>query len=46
MTWLYNSIHGPVFRICPECGCVYRIEEGENPYNYCPNCGIDLKGNE
>lgn len=27
---------------CSECGCVF--EDEEPTYNYCPNCGADMKG--
>ena len=27
---------------CSECGCVF--EDDEPTYNYCPNCGADMRG--
>ena len=27
---------------CSECGCVF--EDEEPTYNYCPNCGADMRG--
>ena len=29
---------------CSECGCVF--EDEEPTYNYCPNCGADMKGGQ
>lgn len=42
-TWLYNRINSPDFRICDKCGCPYRISKIESKYNYCPNCGADMR---
>ena len=31
---------------CPECGEVFILMEGtpkENNYNFCPNCGADMR---
>ena len=30
---------------CSKCGCVIE-EEGRPTYNYCPQCGADMRGNE
>ena len=30
---------------CSECGCVIE-EEGRPTYNYCPNCGADMRGEQ
>lgn len=27
---------------CSECGCVF--EDDEPTYNFCPNCGADMRG--
>ena len=29
---------------CSECGCVF--EEEEPTYNFCPNCGADMRGEQ
>lgn len=29
---------------CSECGCVF--EDEEPTWNYCPNCGADMRGDE
>ena len=29
---------------CSECGCVF--EDDEPTYNFCPNCGSDMRGEE
>ena len=42
--WVWNSIENPLHRICNQCGAVYRIVEGDFPYNVCPNCGAKMRG--
>ena len=42
--WVWNSIDNPLHRICNQCGAVYRIVEGDFPYNVCPNCGAKMRG--
>ena len=29
---------------CSECGCVF--EDEEPTYNFCPNCGADMRGGD
>lgn len=29
---------------CSECGCVFEDEYEKPAYNYCPNCGADMRG--
>lgn len=29
---------------CDACG--YRVENGQPTYNYCPNCGADMRGED
>ncbi len=29
---------------CSECGCVFEDEYEKPTYNYCPNCGADMRG--
>lgn len=29
---------------CSECGCIF--EDDEPTYNYCPNCGADMRGED
>lgn len=30
--------------LCDTCG--YRVEDGQPLYNFCPNCGADMRGRE
>ena len=31
---------------CSECGCVFEDEYEKPTYNYCPNCGADMRGEQ
>lgn len=31
---------------CSECGCVFEDDYEKPTYNYCPNCGADMRGEE
>ena len=31
---------------CSECGCVFEDEYEKPTYNFCPNCGADMRGDE
>lgn len=42
--WQYDSEVAPDFRICSECGSVFRIQSGEGRYNFCPECGKRMEG--
>lgn len=46
--WLFDSTteSASTFRICDNCGEVYRINSGDGPYKYCPNCGQQKKEKE
>ena len=41
--WLYSGIEHPTFRICDKCGRAYKVREEEGSYNYCPNCGAEMR---
>ena len=30
--------------LCDSCG--YRVNNGQPLYNFCPNCGVDMRGND
>lgn len=31
---------------CSECGCVFEDDYEKPTYNYCPNCGADMRGEQ
>lgn len=41
-TVLINVVYDYWF--CDACG--YQVEKGEPMYNFCPNCGADMRGGE
>lgn len=38
--WITKSTNGEMFDCCSVCGYV----EWDEPKNYCPNCGADMRG--
>lgn len=41
--WNVDKSFMPFVSICSECGAIYDID-GAFEWNYCPNCGADMKG--
>ncbi len=43
----YNPEYDPLFEFkCSECHNNFANDEDEIPYNFCPNCGADMRGGE
>ena len=40
--WIVTSIKGETWSICSNCN--FKQKAGE--YNFCPNCGMDMRGEE
>ena len=40
--WITKSTNGEMFDVCSACGYV----EWDDPHNYCPNCGAEMRGEE
>ena len=40
--WITKSTNGEMFDVCSVCGYV----EWDEPHNFCPNCGADMRGEE
>lgn len=40
--WTTKSTNGEMFDVCSVCGYV----EWDNPKNFCPNCGADMRGEQ
>ena len=41
--WNIDKSFMPFISTCSECGAVYDID-GVFEWNYCPNCGADMRG--
>lgn len=39
--WIRHELFGNPWFTCSECNC-----HGRNDFNYCPNCGADMRGNK
>lgn len=40
--WITKSTNGEMFDCCSVCGYV----EWDEPKNFCPNCGADMRGGQ
>lgn len=40
--WITKSTNGEMFDVCSVCGYV----EWDEPHNYCPNCGAEMRRGE
>ena len=40
--WQITSIKGEIWGVCSNCG--FKQKAGE--LNFCPNCGVDMRGND
>lgn len=38
--WIEKSTNGKIVSICPTCGYI----EWDTPRNFCPACGMDMRG--
>ena len=39
----HNAEHGCYFANCSECGYQMDVHENRGYYNFCPNCGADMR---
>ena len=48
LEWQYDEDNGNVMCRCPECGgrLIIHYYTYENPYHFCPYCGVRLQENE
>lgn len=48
LEWQYDEDNGMVMCRCPECGgrLIIHYYTYENPYHFCPYCGVRLQENE
>ena len=40
MVWQVDG----TFRVCSNCGAVFHVQSGDGRFNFCPTCGIKIKG--
>lgn len=40
--WIVSNVPNSIFQMCSECG----FNRAELYFNFCPNCGADMRGEE